>query len=222
MASIPSGNASGHHATTGPRCHRGLLGQLWALVLGTLVGAGLWLLRATWRVKVEGDVPKYSLLFAFFHGDMLPLVALPVPKKPTLLVSLSRDGDMSAVASRFLGYGVARGSTSRGAVAGAMNLARGLRGGQPAALAVDGPRGPVGVAGESAGRLAAMGKAELVAVAAAAHGWRLRSWDRMLVPRPFARVRIVVRQVGEGEELQRVLDVAAKRALELFGGKDVG
>ena len=45
-------------------------------------------------------------------------------------------------------------------------------------------------------------------------GWRLRSWDRMVVPKPFARLRV---HVGEERRLGR-LDAAgresARRELE--------
>ena len=56
-------------------------------------------------------------------------------------------------------------------------------------LTLDGPRGPRRVAKAGIAILAARTQTPLVPVAAALdRAWRLRSWDRFMIPKPFARV----------------------------------
>jgi hypothetical protein len=67
-----------------------------------------------------------------------------------------------------------------------------LRAGGAAAFTPDGPRGPRRVFKPGALVAAQKARAQVVPIhAGASRRWRLRSWDRMLVPKPFARVRIV-------------------------------
>ncbi len=55
----------------------------------------------------------------------------------------------------------------------------------------DGPRGPARQLAPGALAAAQRAQAPLVALRAhAASAWRFRSWDRFLVPKPFARVTI--------------------------------
>jgi hypothetical protein len=108
-------------------------------------------------------------------------------------VSLSRDGDwIDAVLVR-LGFAESpRGSSSRGATALLRELIRRTRAGEPIGILLDGPRGPAGVAKPGAVALARATGARLVPIGiAAAPGHRFASWDRALLPFPFARVRIV-------------------------------
>ena len=201
-------------------------GLRWLLLALVALAAmvALRLLRATWRVRVEGEPPGGRTLVAFWHGDQIALMAASV--RPRVLVSLSRDGEIGALAARSLGYQVARGSTSRGAVCGALGLARTLRGGGAAALAADGPRGPALQASASAGRLACMTGAALVPVGVcASRGWRLGSWDRMTIPAPFARVSVAWGDPVEGARLQHALEEAraeASAALHRRGPKKAG
>jgi lysophospholipid acyltransferase (LPLAT)-like uncharacterized protein len=202
---------------------RGRLGA--ALLALAVLGLGLLLrlLRLTWRVGVEGSpgVGRGARLYALWHGDLVALSGAPVAPRPTMLISRSRDGDWAARAARSLGYGVERGSSSRGGVAGALAVVRRLRRGRPVALAADGPRGPRHVAGPSGQRLGRLAGARLVAVAAAAPGggWQLSTWDRMWIPRPFSRLQVVWRPLQPGEDLQQALDRARARARELLGAK---
>jgi hypothetical protein len=185
--------------------------ELWAVVRCWLVAACVRLFRATWRVRVVGEPPPRPALYAFWHGDQIALTTLP--RSLVALVSRSTDGELAARVLRRLGFGVVRGSSSRGAVGGALGLIRCLRAGRPAAIAVDGPRGPRHRASDSALRIAARAGVELVPVVAAAHrSLALRSWDRLCIPAPFTTVTVVwggaVRE--DLEETLRTLWAAAQ------------
>ena len=74
----------------------------------------------------------------------------------------------------------------------------------------DGPRGPRFQAKPGAVVLAQMSEAPIVPMSFAADRyWNLGSWDRMIIPKPFARIRVAVgppRSIDRGlpaDELER-------------------
>ena len=131
-----------------------------------------------------------------------------------LLVSQSRDGELVARLAGKLDVELVRGSTSRGARAALRQLYRAVTQRQRSVLtAPDGPRGPARVAQLGSVTLAQASGAPIVPVAAAAsRAWRLRTWDRLLVPKPCARVALAA---GEPRRVPRDADVAA--ATEALG-----
>lgn len=154
-------------------------------------------LSATWRVRyrhrelLETSLAEGPVVFAFWHGEQL-LVIGPHAKLGLLgMVSLSRDGELLAQVLLALGYKVARGSSSRGGAAAARACLRQLQQGTSPALAVDGPRGPRHCVQPGAVTLSALSRRPILYVVAHARpAVRLRSWDRFVVPAPFARVTI--------------------------------
>ena len=118
----------------------------------------------------------------------------------------SRSFDSEYIA-RFIqrfGYGAARGSSTRGARAALIQMIRAVRAGRSAGFSVDGPRGPVYVAKPGALLLAAKTGAPILPFSVTLeHCWRLRSWDRIEIPRPFTRAIAVIGepfQVASGTE----------------------
>jgi len=162
---------------------------------------GAWFLRAlgsTWRVERVGTdpmpaAPGAPLVMTIWHAGMLAAAACWRDRRIAVAVSLSRDGDWIDSVLVRLGFAASpRGSSSRGATALLRELIRRARGGEPIAILLDGPRGPAGVAKPGAVALARATGARLVPIGlAAAPAWRFGSWDRSLLPYPFARVRVV-------------------------------
>jgi hypothetical protein len=167
-------------------------------VLGVLLGliARGWL--ATLRVRVVVDpalasVERRPWVFAFFHGTQWPLLAFRRRRATVVLVSLSRDGAMQARALGLQGFRVVRGSSSRGGVRGLAALVRRMRKDRAdAAFAVDGPRGPYGVAkGGAVAAARAVGGVLVPMGGAIERGFVLsRAWDRFGVAWPFSRVTV--------------------------------
>ena len=90
-----------------------------------------------------------------------------------------------------MGYASVRGSTTRGGGRALLGLIRELKNGRTVVLTPDGPRGPVGVF--QAGALVAAQRAGVPVVTVAVQvdrAWRLNSWDRFIVPKPFARLSV--------------------------------
>ncbi len=124
-----------------------------------------------------------------------------------VLISRSRDGTLGTEVGRLLGAEVARGSTSRGGGAALRQLVRALAAGRTVLVIPDGPRGPAGELKPGVVALAELGRVPVLPLGMAVdRGWRLRSWDRMVIPKPFARLRVLVgdeRRLGGLDEADR-------------------
>ncbi|MGD9762986.1 MAG: lysophospholipid acyltransferase family protein [Candidatus Binatia bacterium] len=157
-------------------------------------------LRATLRIEYVNDEHLRAhwagggqAILAFWHNRllMLPVVAEGVPI--CIMVSHHRDGEVATQLLAAWGVATVRGSASRGAVAGFLRLVEAYRHGHSLAVLPDGPRGPRYAAKPGVVRLAKAVHAPIFPLAySASRVARLRSWDRLLVPMPFARVRIEV------------------------------
>ena len=155
------------------------------------------LLRWTWQVQMvdrklfDDAIEDGASVFAFWHGEQLPLVPIHADSRIAGMASWSKDGSLLAQVIQQLGYSVIRGSSSRGALSGFRQGLTALRSGSSTALALDGPRGPFQQANKGAVSLAAHSGRPIVF--AVSHVWpavRLNSWDRFQIPMPWAQVRI--------------------------------
>lgn len=104
------------------------------------------------------------------------------------MISLSRDGDIqNEIFTRF-GFRTLRGSTSRGGVRAALEAAREVKKGAILAFTPDGPRGPSGKFQPGALLIAQKAGAPIYPAGISAYPRiLLPTWDRYLVPLPFAR-----------------------------------
>lgn len=155
-------------------------------------------LSHTWRLRAHDDpdraprLPARSAIYAIWHESILPAVSLFRDRGFVTLASLSRDGELAAHALGDLGL-VARGSSSRGGVAGLRRLLEAAAAGRSIVLTPDGPRGPRRSVGPGIVRLAAATGYPIVPVGfAATAAVRLGSWDRGLLPCPGATVYVSV------------------------------
>lgn len=167
-------------------------------LLPRLLAWAVRMLAATWRVScadpgvLHRTLEQGPVVAAFFHEHQLPLVALHRGLGFSGMASRSADGELLAGVIAHLGYGVVRGSTSRGGVRAALSALRTtLAEGGSIALAVDGPRGPRRAVQPGAAALASWSGRPLVILSVVARpAWRASSWDRFLLPLPFARVEL--------------------------------
>jgi lysophospholipid acyltransferase (LPLAT)-like uncharacterized protein len=143
------------------------------------------------------------VIVAFWHErlPMMPMLWLKARRAPVgrdarnrvhVLVSQHRDGRfIGAVVSRFA-LNVVLGSSTRGGAKSLRMLLNLLAGGDHIAITPDGPRGPRRVAAAGVAQLAALSGAPILPCAAqTTRHWVLRTWDRMVVPRPFGRGVVV-------------------------------
>jgi hypothetical protein len=163
-------------------------------------------LGATLRLRSEGLEPleplwaaRRPLIYAVWHARILMvpwlnarLVRAHAARPARVLASHSRDGELVARWVTRFGLRVVRGSSSRGGAEALRELTAALRAGEDVAVVPDGPRGPREELQPGVVVLAALTGAPVVPVGFAA--WparRLASWDRFMVPLPFARAAAV-------------------------------
>lgn len=109
--------------------------------------------------------------------------------KPPLMISRSSDGGIIAGVAARTGWDPVRGSSSKGGRDALSEIALKLQERKIAAHIVDGPRGPAGKVKAGAIRLAQLGDASIVPFTIQAdRAWYFNSWDRFMVPKPFAKV----------------------------------
>jgi hypothetical protein len=156
------------------------------------------MLARTWRFRVINPgaldnlrATKRGFIFSLWHGHLLPLLWHHREEGVVVLISEHQDGEMVARAAESLGYGLVRGSTTRGGDRALISVIRELQAGREVAITPDGPRGPAKkyapgplIAAQRSGVMI------LPVVAVADKAWRLRSWDQFMIPKPFARVTI--------------------------------
>jgi lysophospholipid acyltransferase (LPLAT)-like uncharacterized protein len=153
-------------------------------------------LARSWRMVVTGAPAGVALarsgkpyVLACWHEVLLPVMWQHRGTGLVAVISEARDGQHLAGFASRLGYGFARGSSSRGGGKALRGAIRALQAGRPVGFTPDGPRGPVRVAKPGVVTAAAAGRVPLLAVRVRAEpAWRARSWDRFVVPKPGARV----------------------------------
>jgi len=132
-------------------------------------------------------------IFAFWHGRILAATLYFRDRGIIVMTSENFDGEWIARIIRRFGYGVARGSTSRGGARALAQLRRDMTAGHPAAFTVDGPRGPARAAQPGALWLAGItGHPILPFHIEAAKFWTVNSWDNHQVPKPGSDVAIAI------------------------------
>ncbi len=164
---------------------------VWALVLIYRCWSATWRYRFVQRDVFESVLADGPAVFAFWHGEQLAVFAPHGHRGICGMASRSRDGELLARCIQRLGYGVIRGSSSRGGVTALRAAMTEMQGGRSAALAVDGPRGPRHEPHLGALRIASELQRPLVYVVShARRAITLRSWDRFVLPLPFARITV--------------------------------
>lgn len=177
------------------RWRRNVARKLGAWAGATLVG---WMSR-TWRATWEGRENLAAArgeggghFITLWHGRMLVPMAHHKGVGWTVLVSQSGDGDTIAPTLKRFGYDVIRGSASRGGARALREMLSALGSGKVLVITPDGPRGPMHAMNPGVVWMArATGYAVVPAGFVAARAWRLKSWDRFTVPKPFSRVAFV-------------------------------
>ncbi|MFO8183700.1 MAG: glycosyltransferase N-terminal domain-containing protein [Candidatus Aegiribacteria sp.] len=157
------------------------------------------LIGLTWRVEYvrpfsgrSGMTRGRTVFYAFWHGRQLPLIHTHRGEGVTVLVSRNTDGQYVTNVLHSMGFRTVRGSSSRGGAEALGSMARSLRRGEDCAITPDGPRGPAKKAKAGTALISRLGGRPVVPMGTS--GWpavRFSSWDRFMLPLPFAKVVVV-------------------------------
>lgn len=153
-------------------------------------------LGATYRIRTLGydrflDIPGGKIL-AGWHGRVVLGPVLFRNLGFWALISHSKDGDMQNRIFHAFGFQTIRGSTGRGGMKALVECIRVLKAGGTIAFTPDGPRGPSGVVQMGIIKMAQKSGVPIIPGAASAdRRWLFNSWDRYMVPKPFANCLVV-------------------------------
>jgi len=149
-----------------------------------------------------------------------------VPQHPLqVLISEHSDGRIIAEVMRFLSIGNIPGSSTRGGVKALVQMKSAImKEGYHIAITPDGPKGPPCQVKPGIIALSAKTGAPILPIALAyEHAWRARSWDNMLIPKPFSRARLVsgdLLKVPSGLNNEGIQQYCSRLAEELSRAKD--
>jgi lysophospholipid acyltransferase (LPLAT)-like uncharacterized protein len=151
------------------------------------------------RLGAVGRPVKENYIGVLWHNRLLifPFVLRRFfpNRRGAALISASRDGDLLADAIKRFNFDVVRGSSSRLGASAILQLTDVLASGRDVVITPDGPRGPAYELGPGIIFLAQKSGAPVVPVNMEYSScWRLKSWDRFILPRPFSKVRVIIGQ----------------------------
>jgi lysophospholipid acyltransferase (LPLAT)-like uncharacterized protein len=181
------------------------------------------LIWSTFRLEIQGDEEVRRLLaarepvvFAFWHEGLLVIgryiaQLLNEGFNITFLISPSVDGELGVQLLARYGSKAVRGSARRSGAAALRGLNRAIRRDRASpCVTLDGSKGPRRYCKPGAIMVARISGVPIVPIACASHrGWRAPTWDRHLIPKPAARVVVVV---GEPYTVPRHMDEEALEA----------
>ena len=168
------------------------------------------------RAGVLGKPVDQNYIGALWHNRLLifPFVLQRFfsNRRGAALISASRDGDLLADAIARFGFDVVRGSSSRLGASAILQLTDVLASGRDVVITPDGPRGPAYELGPGIIFLAQKSGAAVLPVNMEYSScWRLNSWDRFVLPRPFAKIRVIIGQPHRVRPTNTVDDFEAER-----------
>ena len=160
------------------------------------------------------------IILAFWHGRIFMATYYFRNQGIVVLTSQNRDGEYIARVIQRFGYGVARGSSTRGSHRATAEALRAMTRGNDVGITMDGPRGPRYVAKRGAAYLAKKsGNPVLPFSVSVEKKWVTRSWDHFQIPKPFSRATILIGDpifvdAEANEEQMRRFEDNIQRALD--------
>lgn len=192
-------------------------------VISFLAYWAVYLLASTLRFRHDDPTglirrdTKEATIFALWHntiGFMPWWYKMRLRRtRVATLVSASRDGEILARIMMRLGFQPVRGSTSRRGPQSLLEMARWVGQGYDGGITPDGPRGPAEVVQEGIIHLAKITGVAITPLSCrVSHCLRAKSWDRFIIPIPFARCIV---RIGAPIVVPRDADDAMMEKLRL-------
>lgn len=150
--------------------------------------------------------PDYrgAKIYVFWHENILLPLFLRGHSNISMLLSRHWDANILDRVARMMGFGVVRGSTFNGGSTALRELADRAAHGN-LTITPDGPRGPRRRLAAGCVFLASTLRIPIVAMGFGyERPWRLGTWDRFAIPRPWSRARgVVSRAIAVPPDLDR-------------------
>lgn len=160
------------------------------------------------RQQKKPFIPCYWHQRHFFCARYL-FRKMPHDSKLGFLISPSADGEIAARLTESWGGIAIRGSTTRTGAKAMRDLYEMITKHRVSpVITPDGPTGPAKAFKQGAVMLSQLAQAPMLPMAyAPSKAWQLKSWDKFLIPKPFARIVIAIgppRQAAKGLKLNEL------------------
>lgn len=141
------------------------------------------------QIEQAGKKPIYT----FWHNRIFIGTYFFRHRGIVVMTSQSLDGEYIARFIQRFGYGVSRGSSTRGGMKSLVEMIRLMKDGSPAGFTIDGPKGPKYVAKMGACLLAKKSQNPILPFSVEAKKfWQIKSWDNLQIPKPFTHVKVFI------------------------------
>jgi len=181
----------------------------------------------TFRVEIENEsewMDHYEqggkVLICLWHQHLFSTVYFLSKYRKyqvSVMISQSLDGDIATGIFEAGGLYAVRGSSSRGGISALKEMLKRVKQYCVGVHVLDGPQGPAGIVKPGVITLAsATGAVIIPLVIMADRVWYLNSWDRFMIPKPFARVRmkfcqkIILPEIMNEENYENQLKILGK------------
>lgn len=176
------------------------------------------------QIEKDGKIP----IHAFWHDRIFLATYFFRQRGIIVMSSESFDSEYTARFIQRFGYGIIKGSSTRGGIRALTEMIRIMRQGFPTAFTLDGPKGPRYIVKAGACLLAKKsGNPILPFSIEAKKFWKVNSWDLLQIPKPFSRAKVFIdkpvyvsAEANDEEienkrlELQNSLDELVKRGVQ--------
>jgi lysophospholipid acyltransferase (LPLAT)-like uncharacterized protein len=159
------------------------------------------------------------MIILFWHNLLfsIPIIQSRVRKRGRIygLVSASKDGAWLECVFNYMGLGTIRGSANFRGAQSLKDLIRTIRDGNDVGITPDGSKGPVYTVKPGAAALAKTCKCPIIILSCDhSNAWRLKSWDRFYVPKPFSTVHYRCEWISSYDQLEVEDPHEATRVIE--------
>lgn len=186
----------------------------------------IWIIYLTCKKKfTPTNLPSKPCVVVFWHGRLAMMSfayrhwwskTFNKQKQGKVIISDHKDGEIiTQIISKF-GIGAIRGSSSKGGARALINAFKEIRNGVDVIITPDGPRGPKHSVADGAVIIAQKQHLEIYALNyEASKFWQFKSWDEMILPKPFSTIYYSLSKPFSVENLE--LDAAKEKIKnELF------
>lgn len=165
--------------------------------------AGVWLVECLLRLVFlscrktypKQKLPEQGSVVVFWHGRLAFMCFVykhlwdNKRKRGKVIVSDHKDGEIITRVIRRFGIETLRGSSSKGGAKVLIHALKEIKNGTDIIITPDGPRGPRHSVADGAAVIAQKQDcAVYVLNYEADRFWELRSWDKMMIPKPFSKI----------------------------------
>ncbi len=190
----------------------------------------IWFLRYSIRWQHIGSQARPSntpCIVSFWHARILMVPLLIGEWTGPAIVSHHNDGELITRTFAHFGVKASRGSSSNGGARALLKVIRAAKEGACPGITPDGPRGPRQTVKTGVAQLALKSNLPVLPVCYATNRqWRLPSWDKFYLPKPFSKGIVVIGEplyADEGEaiasftqRIQQAMDINQQQADTYF------